>query len=78
MLDNLFPVEVPVLGVHDNPVHAERHGHLRDARRLERHPESEHGRVTGEFTAQATESIGLHAVALTTECAVIIILIVRV
>ena len=49
MFDNFFPIEMAVLRVDDDPIDAERHRHLGDARRLEGDPEAENRLIVGEL-----------------------------
>jgi hypothetical protein len=41
VLDDLFPVEMAVLGIDDDPIDAESDPHLGDAGRLEGHPKAD-------------------------------------
>jgi hypothetical protein len=60
VLDDLLPVEVPVLGVDDDPVEPQANGHLRDARALERHPQAVHRLVRGEFLTEFSNRGSFH------------------
>ena len=59
---DLFPVEVPVLGVDDDPVEAEGDGDLGDRGRFERDPQPERGPVGGERASKGPAGSGLHGV----------------
>ena len=60
VLGDVLPVEVPVLGVDDDPVEAEGDGHLGDGGRIERDPQAEGGPVGGECAAEGLDGGGLH------------------
>jgi len=52
VLDNLLPIEVPVLGVDDDPVQPQRDRHLGHAGGFQRHPEPVHGPIGSELLAE--------------------------
>lgn len=57
------PVEVAVLGVHDDVVQAERDGSLRDRGRLERDPEPRQWHVGAHLRPEGLHGLELHAAA---------------
>ena len=61
VLDDFLPIEVAVLGIDDDPIHAERDGHFRDAGALERHPHAVHGLVRRQLLRQFFDCGRFHA-----------------
>ena len=60
MLDDLFPVEVAVLGVDHHPVQPEGHRHLGHAGRFERHPQPVDRLTGGELFPKFSDRECVH------------------
>src|SRR4051794_33240566 len=60
MFDDLFPVEVAVLGVDDDPVKSESHGHFGDTRAFQGHPQAISRRLLSQPVTKSADSVGLH------------------
>jgi T5SS/PEP-CTERM-associated repeat protein len=60
VVEDVAPVQVPVLGIDHDPVQPQGDGHLGDARRLQRHPQAVNGLAGGELLAELADGVGLH------------------
>src|SRR4051812_22736087 len=64
MFDDFLPVEMPVLGIDDDPVEAQCHGHFRDTGALECDPQPIDRFLFGEFGAEGPNGAGVHSAIL--------------
>jgi hypothetical protein len=60
VLDDFFPIEVPVLGIDDHPIKPQSNGHFSDAWAFQRHPQPEHGLVARQFLLQFLDRRSFH------------------
>ena len=60
MFKDLFPVQMTVFGIDDNPIQPQRHSDLREAGRFQSNPKTEGGFIRGQFLAQPLDGGNLH------------------
>ena len=60
VFDDLLPVEMPVFGVDDDPIHAQGHGHFGDAGRFQRDPQAVDRLIGGQLATQFVDGGCFH------------------
>jgi hypothetical protein len=64
VFEDLLPIEVPVFGVDDDPVQAQRHRHFRNAGRLQGHPQTVDGFLARQLSAKPLQGGDFHVMGL--------------